>query len=253
MTLEEAIEARHSVRAYKEQPLAENVVKVLEEKIAVLNREGKLHIQLIQNEPKAFLGTMAKYGKFRNVGNYIVMAGQKAASQREESKTSLDSPEREQARTKFKADDLDERVGYYGEQLVLLAQTLGLNTCWVGLSYSKVPGTYVLDEGEKIACYIAIGYGETQGVGHKIKTVEQVSNISDITPLWFKKGVEAALLAPTAVNQQKFSFEYIGMRNNRHQVRAKKGFSMIGYTQMDLGIAKCHFEIGAGEVNFEWV
>ena len=228
MTLEEAIEARHSVRAYKEQPLAENVVKVLEEKIAVLNREGKLHIQLIQNEPKAFLGTMAKYGKFRNVGNYIVMAGQKA-------------------------DDLDERVGYYGEQLVLLAQTLGLNTCWVGLSYSKVSGTYELGEDEKIACYIAIGYGESQGVGHKIKTVEQVSNVGDITPLWFKKGVEAALLAPTAVNQQKFSFEYVGTSNNRHQVRAKKGFSMIGYTKMDLGIAKYHFEIGAGEVNFEWV
>ena len=106
---------------------------------------------------------------------------------------------------------------------------------------------------EKIACYIAIGYGETQGVGHKIKTVEQVSNISDITPLWFKKGIEAALLAPTAVNQQKFSFEYIGMRNNRHQVRAKKGFSMIGYTKMDLGIAKYHFEIGAGDVDFDWV
>ena len=228
MTLEEAIEARHSVRAYKEQPLAENVVKVLEEKIAVLNLEGKLHIQLIQNEPKAFLGTMAKYGKFRNVGNYIVMAGQKA-------------------------DDLDERVGYYGEQLVLLAQTLGLNTCWVGLSYSKVSGTYELGEDEKIACYIAIGYCDSQGVGHKIKTVEQVSNISNITPLWFKKGIEAALLAPTAVNQQKFSFEYIGMRNNRHQVRAKKGFSMIGYTNMDLGIAKYHFEIGAGEVNFEWL
>ena len=253
MTLEEAIEARHSVRAYKEQPLAENVVKVLEEKIAVLNLEGKLHIQLIQNEPKAFLGTMAKYGKFRNVGNYIVMAGQKAASKREESKTSLDSPEREQARTKFKADDLDERVGYYGEQLVLLAQTLGLNTCWVGLSYSKVPGTYVLDEGEKIACYIALGYGETQGVGHKIKTVNQVSNASDVTPTWFRKGVEAALLAPTAVNQQKFSFEYMGMKDGRHQVHAKKGFSMIGYTQMDLGIAKYHFEIGAGKENFEWV
>ena len=253
MTLQEAIQARHSVRAYKELPLANETVRVLVDKITELNQKGRLHMQLIQNEPKAFQGTLAKYGKFRNVNNYIVMAGKKAASQREESKTSLDSPEREQARTKFKSDDLDERVGYYGEQLVLLAQTLGLNTCWVGLSYSKVPGTYVLDEGEKIACYIAIGYGETQGVGHKIKTVEQVSNISDITPLWFKKGIEAALLAPTAVNQQKFSFEYIGMRNNRHQVRAKKGFSMIGYTQMDLGIAKCHFEIGAGEVNFEWV
>ena len=239
MTIQEAIEARHSVRAYKDQPLSEEIVKVLEDEIVKLNNEGQLHIQLICNEPKAFQGTMAKYGKFRNANNYLVMAGEKA-------------------------EDLDERVGYYGEHLVLLAQTLGLNTCWVGLSYSKVPGTYVLGEDEKIVCYIAIGYGETQGSGHKIKTVEQVSrsavrtlgsskNVSDITPSWFKKGVEAALLAPTAVNQQKFSFEYVGMNNNRHQVRANKGFSMIGYTKIDLGIAKYHFEIGAGEVNFEWV
>ena len=228
MTIQEAIEARHSVRAYKDQPMADEVAKQLEEEIAVVNQKGNLHVQLIRNEPKAFQGTMAKYGKFRNANNYIVMAGKKA-------------------------EDLDERVGYYGEHLVLLAQTLGLNTCWVGLSYSKVPGTYVLDEGEKIACYIAIGYGETQGVGHKIKTVGQVSNASDATPSWFRKGVEAALLAPTAVNQQKFSFEYVGVKDGRHQVSAKKGFSMIGYTKMDLGIAKYHFEIGAGKVNFDWV
>ena len=227
MTIQEAIEARHSVRAYKDQPLGDEIIKQLEGKIEELNHEGQLHIQLVCNEPKAFQGTLAKYGKFRNANNYIVMAGKKA-------------------------DDLDERVGYYGEHLVLLAQTLGLNTCWVGLSYSKVPGTYVLGEGEKIACYIAIGYGETQGVTHKVKAVEQVSNASGVTPSWFKKGVEAALLAPTAVNQQKFSFEYVGMRNNRHQVRAKKGFSLVGYTQMDLGIAKYHFEIGAGKENFDW-
>ena len=144
-------------------------------------------------------------------------------------------------------------MSYYGEQLVLLAQMLGLNTCWVGLSYKKVPGTYVLNEGETIKAYISIGYGETQGVGHKIKKIEQVSNASAITPEWFKKGVEAALLAPTAVNQQKFSFEYVGMENDRHQVHAKRGFSIIGYTQMDLGIAKYHFEVGAGKEEFEWV
>ena len=228
MTIQEAIEARHSVRAYKDLPLSEEIVRLLEDELMKLNNEGQLHIQLICNEPKAFQGTMAKYGKFRNANNYLVMAGKKA-------------------------EDLDERIGYYGEHLVLLAQTLGLNTCWVGLSYSKVPGTYVLEEGEKIACYIAIGYGETQGSGHKIKTVEQVSNASDITPSWFKKGVEAALLAPTAVNQQKFSFEHVGVKNNRHQIRAKNGFSMIGYTKMDLGIARYHFAIGAGEVNFDWV
>lgn len=228
MTILEAIEARHSVRAYKEQPLTEDVVRVLEEKIECFNQEGKLHIQLVTNEPKAFKGTLAKYGKFKNVSNYLVMAGKKL-------------------------DDLDERVGYYGEHLVLLAQMLGLNTCWAGLSYSKVPGTFVLANDEKIACYIALGYGETQGASHKVKTIEQVSNVSDITPSWFKRGVQAALYAPTAINQQKFYFEYVRVENNQHKVLAKKGFSLVGYTHMDLGIAKCHFEIGAGKENFVWV
>ena len=229
MTIQEAIKARHSVRAYKGQPLAEDIVRELENEIAEQNRKGHLHIQLIKNEPKAFQGKLAKYGKFSNVTNYLVMAG-------------------------TKSDDLDERIGYYGEHLVLLAQTLGLNTCWVGLSYSKIPGTYVLEDGEVIKAYIAIGYGETQGVGHKIKTIEKVSDVSDITPSWFRKGVEAALLAPTAVNQQKFFFEYIASMDGKPaQVRAKKTFSVIGYIKLDLGIAKYHFEVGAGKDNFEWV
>ena len=228
MTLQEAISARHSVRAYKEQPLTDADARALQDKIERLNREGQLHIQLIRNEPKAFLGPFARYGKFRNVTDYLVMAG-------------------------MKADDLDERIGYYGEQLVLLAQTLGMNTCWVGLSYTKIPDTYVLDEGEVIKAYIAIGYGETQGVSHKIKRIDQVSNVSDNTPEWFRRGVEAALLAPTAVNQQKFSFELLPAKDGQQpRVRAKKGFSLIGYTQMDLGIAKYHFEIAVGTDNFRW-
>ena len=106
MTVQEAIEARHSVRAYEDQPLSVETVKVLEDEIVKLNNDGRLHIQLIRNEPEAFRGTLAKYGKFRNVSNYLVMAGKKAGY-------------------------LDERIGYYGEHLVLLAQSIGLNTCWV--------------------------------------------------------------------------------------------------------------------------
>ncbi len=228
MTLEEAIKCRHSVRAYIDKPLAADVVEKLSEKVTEVNSDGTLHIQLVCNEPKAFQGRLAKYGKFSGVTNYLVLAGKKA-------------------------DDLDERVGYYGEQLVLFAQTIGLNTCWVGLSYTKVPGTYVLEADEKVVCYIAVGYGLTPGVAHKIKSVEQVSNANDITPLWFRRGVEAALLAPTAVNQQKFSFEYKGMSNNRHQILAKKGFSLIGYTSLDLGIAKYHFVIGADMDTIDWL
>ena len=227
MTLLEAISARHSVRKYIDKDIPADIIAALQEKVAECNKEGNLNIQLVQNETRAFTG-MLSYGQFSGVKNYIVMVGKKSK-------------------------DLDERVGYYGEQLVLYAQTLGLNTCWVGLSYRKVPDAYYVGKEEKLVCMIALGYGETQGVGHKIKSNEEVSNASDITPSWFKRGVEAALLAPTAVNQQKFSFEYVGMNNNRHQVKAKKGISMIGYTQIDLGIAKCHFEIGAGKENYIWI
>ena len=227
MTLLEAISARHSVRKYLDKEIPADIIAALQDKIAECNKVGNLSIQLVQNETKAFTG-MLSYGSFSGVKNYLVMVGKKAK-------------------------DLDERVGYYGEQIVLFAQTLGLNTCWVGLSYRKVPEAYNVGKDEKLVCMIALGYGETQGVTHKIKSVEDVSNASDITPSWFKKGVEAALLAPTAVNQQKFSFEHVGVKNNRHQILAKKGFSMIGYTKMDLGIAKYHFEIGAGKENFDWV
>ena len=228
MTLLEAIEARHSVRRYLDKEIPADVIAALQDKIAECNKAGNLNIQLVLNETRAFTG-MLSYGKFSGVKNYLVMVGKKS-------------------------DDLDERVGYYGEQLVLLAQQLGLNSCWVGLSYRKVPEAYQVGKDEKLVCIIALGYGETQGKNHKIKTEKDVSNASANTPIWFRKGVEAALLAPTAINQQKFSFEYIQPQcDNIHKVKANKGFSIVGYTQIDLGIAKLHFEIGAGKENFEWV
>ena len=226
MTPLEAIAARHSVRKYLDKAIPEELLSQLREKIAEINAGGNLHVQLVTDEPKAFGGLKA-YGQFSGVRYYFVMAGSKSK-------------------------DLDERVGYYGEQLVLLAQALGLNTCWAGVSYNKIPGTYELCEDETIACYIALGYGQTQGVSHKSKAPGSVSNASDLTPGWFREGVQAALLAPTAVNQQKFFIEYLGVRNKQHVVSIKKGVSMVGYTLMDLGIVKLHFEIGAGKERFVW-
>lgn len=223
----EAIRQRHSVRRYLSQPLCKELADGLLEEIDKCNKEGHLHIQLVANEPKAFRG-INSYGKFSGVENYIVMAGEKAA-------------------------DLDFRIGYYGERLVLAAQTFGLNTCWVGLTYRKVPSGYVLGENEKVVCVIAVGYGEENGSRHKHKTREMVSNAGEATPQWFSDGVDAALLAPTAVNQQKFYFEYMPARDGgKPRVKAKRLFSLLGYTKIDLGIACCHFEIGAGKENFEW-
>ena len=229
MTLLEAIEARHSVRKYTDEPIPEEILAIIRNRIDEINKEAGLHIQLVTDEPKAFSGLIC-YGTFSGVTDYFVMAGRKG-------------------------EDLDEKIGYYGEQLVLLAQTLGLNTCWAGVSYSKIPGTYVLEDDEKIALYIALGYGQTQGKAHKVKSAKDISNASDLTPKWFNRGVEAALLAPTAVNQQKFYIEFLGFRDYSRvpKVTARPLFSMVGYSRIDLGIVKCHFELGAGKENFEWM
>ena len=219
MELLEAIQARHSVRAYSDRIIEPEKKQVLLDKIDAINKESGLHIQLISDEPKAFDGFMAHYGKFSGVTNYIALIGKKA-------------------------NDLSEKCGYYGEQLVLLAQQLGLNTCWVAMSYTKVKSAYKIDAGEKLVVVISLGYGSTQGVAHKSKCIEDVSG-SDAAADWFIRGVEAALLAPTAMNQQKFRFE---KKDSIVSACAGTGF----YSKVDLGIAKLHFEIGAGKDNFKW-
>lgn len=220
MNLTEAMEARHSVRQYQAEPLKPDAVSALTAEIDACNQESGLHIQLVTNEPKAFDGFMAHYGKFSGVTNYLALIGKKGP-------------------------DLEEKCGYYGERLVLLAQQLGLNTCWVAMTYSKIKTAFVIDSGEKLCIVIALGYGKTQGAAHKSKPAEDVMKAEQPVPDWFQRGVEAALLAPTAMNQQKFVFT-----QNGSQVSAKAGVGF--YSKIDLGIAKYHFEIGAGKGNFTW-
>lgn len=219
MNLMEAMAARHSVRQYKNKLLDMETINTLQSEINICNQEGDLHIQLVIHEPKAFDGFMAHYGKFNGVTNYIAMIGKK--------------------------DGLEEKCGYYGERLVLLAQQLGLNTCWVAMTYSKIKTAFEIGKGEKLCVVIALGYGETQGVAHKSKSINEVVKTEGNIPEWFIDGVNAALLAPTAMNQQKFLFRLTG-----NQVSAKAGIGF--YTKVDLGIAKYHFEIGAGKENFNW-
>lgn len=79
MELMEAIQQRHSVRQYTDEPIAADALAALQDEIAACNREGGLHIQLVVNEPKAFDSTMAHYGKFSGVKNYIALVGPKGS------------------------------------------------------------------------------------------------------------------------------------------------------------------------------
>jgi len=216
----ELMRQRHSVRQYLEKPIPAELRTALDACAKELNREGDLHMQILYDEPECFNSRMAHYGRFENCANYIAMIGRKTP-------------------------DLEERCGWYGEKLVLKAQELGLNTCWAALTHGKSKAVLLPDEREVIL--IALGFGRTQGNAHRGKNAAAVSNAGDASPAWFRRGVEAALLAPTAVNQQKFRFTLLG----EDRVEAKAG--LIGSClKIDLGIVKCHFELGAGKENFRW-
>ena len=212
MEIMEAMKARHSVRQYTDKKIDPKIREQLNEAIEACNKESGLHMQAIYEEPKCFNSMMAHYGKFSGVTDYIVLVGKKGPK-------------------------LEELTGYYGEKIVLLAQQLGLNSCWVAMTHGKTAAK--VEKDEKIACVISIGYGENQGVAHKNKSLSEVSDEQQKQPEWFADGIQAVMLAPTASNQQKFYFSCDGKA-----VTAKAGSGF--YAKMDLGIVKYHFEAVTG-------
>lgn len=208
-----AARARHSIRQFSDRKVEPEKLQALQHAVDRVNQEGGLHIQMITGEPSAFDSRMAHYGKFAGVENYFALVGKKA-------------------------NDLDERLGYYGEQLLLLAVHLGLSGCWVGLTFSKKKQIVNVGDGEKFVAVITFGYAGGEPRAHKIKTFEQVTEPMAVVPDWFRRGVDCALLAPTAVNQQKFK---IGLHGEEPTFRVS-GFGP--FSKVDLGIVRFHFEVG---------
>ena len=216
MDIKEAIKQRHSVRQYKDLPLAAEAKEKLSALVNECNAQSGLNIQLICDDPECFNTFLAHYGKFKNANNYFAMVGKKSIAK------------------------LDELVGYYGQKLVLEAQMLGLNTCWVAGTYGKGKCKANKAKGEKIVCVISLGYGEAQGTAHTSKAVEKLCDIPEAErPDWFKEGLEAALLAPTVLNQQKF---HVSLKDGEPVITTKGG----PMTKIDLGIAKFNFETASG-------
>lgn len=214
MEILEIMQQRHSVRQYTDQAIEPEKRAVLDALTQEINRKAGLSVQIIYDDPKCFDSFMAHYGKFAGVRNYIALVGKKAPG-------------------------LDETLGYYGEELVLKAQELGLNTCWVALTHGKSKAA--VGRGEKEVCLIALGHGVTQGVEHKSRPMQELCTCGEPMPEWFRCGMNAAMLAPTAMNQQKFRFELLP--DGTVKAACGSGF----YTKLDLGIVKYHFEAVTGK------
>lgn len=219
MTIKEAMKERHMVRKYIDKPIPSDLVEKLNARIAGNNLTYSLSLSLVTGNADG-LGALAKMlGK--GVKNYIVLAGPDSA-------------------------DLDEKLGYCGADMILYAQTLGLNTWWVGGMYNAKGAQKNMNSGAvHINGVLAIGYGQTQGVPHKSKTTAEISSYKGTAPQWFVDGVNALLLAPTALNKQAFTVRGDG---NKVYLTCDSGH----FAGIDLGIGKYHFEVGAGKDNFEW-
>lgn len=218
MTILEALEQRHSVRRFTDRPIDPEALSGLEKEIRAVNSESGLHAVLFRDEPEAFLAEKPHYGQFSGCRNYLAIYGKRGRA---------------------------EDVGYYGQRLVLRAQQLGLNSCWVAMTYRQGKVARRDGNGGKLYIVIALGYGQSQGTAHRGKSAPDVSDLKDGDPAWYRDGIRAALMAPTAVNQQKFRFTRDGNR-----VSAKAGLGFL--TAMDLGIVKYNFEVGAGKDSFVW-
>ena len=216
MTTLEAIDARHSVRAYQNKSIDQEIRHQLDSFVQECNQESGLNIFIRYDDPDGFDSRLAHYGNFRNVQNYIVLSGKKI-------------------------NDFDYLCGYYGEKIVLFAQQLGLNTCWAALTFNKKKVKELIPAGESLCMVIALGYGETQGASRKSKAVQEVTDGTVDQAPWFAKGIDAALKAPTAVNQQKFQFS---LKDGDPFIRVK---GLGTYTKVDLGIVAYHFEVASGK------
>lgn len=214
MDFKEAMKKRHVVRRYRDEELDLETVSALKKRVEEDNEKYQVHVKL-ETEDSSALNLMGKLAS-KNAVNYFIMSGKESA-------------------------DLNERLGYVGADLMLYAQTLGLNTWWIGGTFSKKNVKRKVPN-QKVIGIIVVGYGETAGKRHKQKDVEAVSSYEGETPDWFVAGVNAALLAPTAFGKQNF------LISGKGQKVALK----CDTCGEDLGLVKYHFELGAGKENFEW-
>lgn len=221
----ETIRERHSVREYDGKPLARAEFDALGAVVEECARESGLNIQLVGDNPEVF-NVIARFGLIRGCRTHVTFVVDDA---------------------KARCVAADEAIGYWGQKIVLAAQDMGLNTCWCALC-SRKKSRAVVAPGKKIRLIIAVGHGKRQGFPRKTKSVEALSSVECAkAPAWFAAAMEAAQLAPTAMNNQNFKITLLSDGKTVRLDAPQSGLNVI-----DEGIVRCNFEIAANEAGADW-
>lgn len=232
MTNKDAIEIRKSRRKYLATPIATPIIGKLEQLIEEYNKKENLNIQLILDNSEVFNSFKKSYGILTGVQHYIALVGKQSDNDRK------------------------EKLGYYGELLTLAATKEGLGTCWVGLTFDKEACVCNVNSDETFECIIAIGNIESnlslkenliQKASHlKSKTANDLYRSDTTPPNHFLEGIRLVQKAPSGQNKLPIMFQYL----NGHTSASIT--NTTGYEHIDLGIAKLHFELGAGGGHWTW-
>ncbi|MFT4005947.1 MAG: nitroreductase family protein [Lacrimispora sp.] len=218
-----AIENRVSRRKFEKEPITDREKEKIISLIDQLNEASGLTMTFLEDGSGAFQKLRKSYGMFTNIRSLILMKGKKDDK------------------------DLKEKVGYYGEDLVLSITDLGLGTCWVGGTFDKDELT--VNDSEELACVVVVGKVAAPSLKEKmmrsathrkVKSMKERIISDQPLPQWVQNGMEAVLLAPSAKNTQKAIFKY---ENNILSAQIADDYAM---DLIDLGIAKKHFELEAG-------
>ncbi len=228
MTLVEAIDKRISCRAYTDVPLGQNALDELSALAGQLSEEGGFRIDIVgPSDGGAQLKLAARMFSGR-VSTYAALIGPD------------DDPTR-------------ERIGYYGERLVLQATQMGLGTCWVAGTFDRDSVVVPMAAEEVLHDVIPIGTmparqpfaQRTIRAGLRRRDKRPAAMYEGPTPLteapaWVQAGIDAVVKGPSAINEQPVVFVQEGSTLTATLPHLKRN---LEYT--DLGIAKLHFQIGA--------
>lgn len=227
-----AINRRCSRRKYVPKDLPPEVIEQLSTSIQAYNETNDLHIQLILNQPEVFQGLRKSYGFFTGVQHYFALVGKKNQPY------------------------IQEKLGFFGELLVLEATELGLGTCWVSGTYDQKICNCALEDDEQLYAVITVGYVPEEqslreqlimhGSHFRTKEMEKIYTVEAQPPMWFFSCVEAVYKAPSTQNKKPFHIIYHPDNTITAEVSNLDNF------ELDLGIAKAHFWLAAPQGYWQW-
>ena len=225
--MREAIARRISRRTYGD-PLNEEEILEINELIEEVNRQSGLTLCLDIHAEQAFSSKKYTKGFIHHATSVILMKGPSDLA------------------------DLREKIGYYGECLVLDLVDRNYGTCWVAGTMDR--SVFSEDDNETLVCVLIVGNVREQDVSEKtirkmirmsVKKPEEMIMGDHEIPEWIMNGMKAVAKAPSAVNRQKPFFRFI-----KGVLTAEVPDDYV-MDLVDLGIAKRHFvESEGGHFDF---